>query len=188
DNVGENSVDRCLDLAQRDSVGRDGVNGYLAEIHAGAAIPTTRGRGELIGGNKLLVEDARGSGPGDLHQEIERLGLAWLRGHVARGYVVALHRWLACPRILDLDPAGGPLLGIHRPLARRDLRIGRNPTVSFLCEPAHLFRRDIAGNNEDRVIGSVVPLVEAQRVLLREPRDLVLPADHGNSVWMRVRS
>ena len=69
--------------------------------------------------------------------------------------------------------------------ARVDLRICRDLAVGRFGEALHLIDRHVAGNDEDGVVGRVVALVEAQRVLARQLRHLVLPADDRDAVRVR---
>ena len=71
-------------------------------------------------------------------------------------------------RLVEADPLG------KRP--RRDR------AEILLGQKTHLFRIDIAGNDEDRVVRRVPLAIERQRVLGAEPLDLGFPADRRDAV------
>ena len=60
----------------------------------------------------------------------------------------------------------------------------RHGTVVFLRQAAHFSGVDIAGDDQDGVIGAVKPPVKVQRILPRQLRHLVHPADDRAAVAM----
>ena len=65
---------------------------------------------------------------------------------------------------------------------RADLgALGDRPVDSFR-KPPHLVDRNVAGNQEDRIGGRVIFVVEADRILARQAGDLVRPADDRRAI------
>ena len=71
-----------------------------------------------------------------------------------------------------------------RTLARLDIGVGLQGAVGGLGQRLDLLDRDIACDDDDSVVGRIVALVEGERILARELRHLVHPADDGDAVGM----
>src|SRR6187200_690666 len=73
---------------------------------------------------------------------------------------------------------------LRRARRSRQARPGPNFTEGVLGELLHLRLGDIAGDDQDGVIGRVEAVVELERQLPRQLGDLGPPADHGNAIGM----
>ncbi len=153
-----------------------------AAVEAEAGVPAAGTGGELLLHHQPLIEPAGATHSCDLHEQVERLGLAGRRLGIGRGQVVAPDRSVAGARILELHAARGALLRLLRPHASADARVGRKGAIGGFCQRLDLGRIDIASDNDDGVVGRVEALVEGQRVLTRQLLHLVHPADDGDAV------
>ena len=80
--------------------------------------------------------------------------------------------------------AGGARIGLARPPPDRALAERRDAAVGGVGDAAHLVRLDVAGDDQDRVLGRVEAPVVGERVLAIEALDLVHPADDRRAVGM----
>ena len=96
----------------------------------------------------------------------------------APGYRDARHMHA---RALHRDPLGSQLIGLRRTNALRHGSPWDRPVI-FLGEAVHFGGGGVPDDDQDRVVGCVVPAIEGERVLRRQPVDLSLPADHRDPV------
>ena len=68
--------------------------------------------------------------------------------------------------------------------AQRELA-GRHLAVFRRRRDAHLFRRHVAGHDEDRVVRRIVVQIEILRIDAADVAHFVRPADHGAAIGMR---
>jgi hypothetical protein len=94
----------------------------------------------------------------------------------------ALHARLVDARIGQRDRTRRVLLGLARAHTRRDLSDPLDLAVSLFGHRLDLIGGDIAGHDEDRVVGGVEAAVEGERLVAIELLDLVMPADDGTAV------
>ena len=105
-------------------------------------------------------------------------------GRVGRHEVVALHARLRDARIGKRDGARRLLRRLLRPHARLDVGDARNLAVGLLGELLDLVGGDVAGDDQDGVVGRVEAAIEFERIFARELLDLVPPADDRPAIGM----
>ena len=69
-------------------------------------------------------------------------------------------------------------------MPRLDVGVGLERAVGGFRQRLHLLDGDVAGDDDDGVVGGIEALVEGQRVLARELGHLVHPADDGDAIGM----
>src|SRR5581483_2175476 len=161
----QDAVDARLHLVEADAWGGNRVDRDAAAVEAAPRVPAACARGELLLGHQLLVEPAGAAVAHDLHEQIEGLGLAGLGARNAGGQVEAAHRGIAGTRVLELHAARGAVRRLLRALARLDVRIGLEGAIGRLRQGPDLVDGDVAGDDDDGVVGGIEALVERQRIL-----------------------
>ena len=175
-------VDRLLERFERDALARHGVDREAGVVDRGAHVPGAGVHGDAALHHELAVEVGGRAAAEHLGEELERLRIAPLRGARGRRQVEALQGRLLDLRVGDLDVAGGARIGLARPPPDRALAERRDAAVGGVGDAAHLVRLDVAGDDQDRVLGRVETPVVGERVVAIEALDLVHPADDRRAV------
>ena len=177
----ERRVERRLD-------GRDRLAGKGRRVEREPGLVARGGVvGRRPGGDGLVhdqgpVQATHRSPAEQLGEDLEGQRVLRIARRVTRGEVAADELGLCGPAVHEFDPPRADLGRLPRARAHCRPRSGRDGSVVLLGQRAQRLGGDVAGHDQDGVIGDVMAVVERQRVGPRQGFDLVAPADDGRAV------
>src|SRR5262249_19963122 len=144
-----------LDGGHVDALTRTGGYAKAGRVERTGAVERAGAGGEILVDDQRTVEPALRAAAQHLGQYLEREGVLFARGAVARRQIAAGPRRLAHSRVLEDDAPRRFLRRILRAHSRRN-RTRRDRAVVFLGQRLDLVDRYIAGEDQHGVVGRVV--------------------------------